>query len=119
MKVQTTLIKDTIDLYQGDTLVKSVPFTFNASKCLQDVQHLRAEMIANKAADDMEGVGRVFWELLRIVFGDAALDELRDWYGGDFLTALNDLAPILTGIVYPTVDRLTDSIVQARKRVKA
>ena len=57
MQVQTTLIKDTIDLYQGDTLVKSVPFTFNASKCLQDVQHLRAEMIANKAADDMEGVG--------------------------------------------------------------
>lgn len=119
MKVQTSLIRDTIDLYQGDELVKSIPFTFNAAKCLQDVQHLRAEMIATKAADDLEGTGKAFYRLLCVVFGEPATQEVFDFYEGDYLTALNDLAPILMDVIYPAVDRLTQDIVARRKRSKA
>lgn len=119
MKIQTTLIKDSIDLYQGETLVKSVPFTFNAQECLQQVQHLRAEILNKNASGDVEGVGTAFWRLLCVVFGENVCAELNEWYQGDYMTMLADLGPVLTEVIYPAVDKLTDTIVQTRKRMKA
>lgn len=119
MKIQTTLIKDSIDLYQGETLVKSVPFTFNAQHCLQQVQRLRAEIIKTNAAGDPEGTGKAFWKLLCVVFGEDVCNQLDEWYAGDYLTMLGDLGPLLTDVIYPAVDRLTDTLVQTRKRMKA
>ena len=113
MKIQTSLIKDSIELYQGETLVKSVPFTFNAQACLQQVQRLRADIIKRNAT------GRAFWQLLCVVFGENVCKELDEWYEGDYMSMLADLGPILTDTIYPAVDRLTESIVQTRKRLKA
>jgi len=119
MKIQTALIKDSIDLYQGDTLVKSVPFIFNAQACLQQVQRLRADIIKRNATGDVEGTGKAFWQLLCVIFGEAVCNELNEWYAGDYMTMLADLGPVLTDVIYPAVDRLTDNIVKTRKRVKA
>ena len=118
MRVQTTLIKDSIDLYQGEELVKSIPFTFNAQSCLQKVQRLRADMLKKNADGNIEGVGQAFWELLCVVFGEGVCNELNEWYDGDYLTMLADVGPILTDLVYPAVDRLTENIVKTHKRVK-
>lgn len=119
MKIQTSLIKDSIELYQGETLVKSVPFTFNAQACLQQVQRLRADIIKRNATGDAEGTGRAFWQLLCVVFGENVCKELDEWYEGDYMSMLADLGPILTDTIYPAVDRLTERIVQTRKRLKA
>ena len=119
MTIQTSLIKDSIELYQGETLVKSVPFTFNAQACLQQVQHLRAEILNHNAQGNVEGVGNAFWRLLCVVFGETVCNELNEWYQGDYMTMLADIGPILTEIIYPAVDKLTDTIVQTRKRMKA
>lgn len=119
MKVQSSLIKDTIDLYQGNVLQKSIPFTFNATKSLQEVQRKRAEILKKHGKSDLEGTGKAFYELLVIIFGQDVVTELDDWYKGDYLTMLNDIAPILTDTIYPVIDEMTENLVKSRKRLKA
>lgn len=119
MKIQSSLIKDTIELYQGNVLQKSIPFTFNATASLQAVQRKRAELIKKHDAADLEGTGRTFFELLGIIFGQDVVAELDDWYKGDYMTMLNDIGPILTDVIYPTIDAMTENLVKTRKRMKA
>lgn len=118
MKIQTAIIKDSIDLYKGDELVKSVPFKFNALTSMRKVQHLRNEVMNKNLTGDLEATGKAFWDLLCIIFGEDACLELDDWYDGDYLTMMGDIAPILTDVIYPAVDRLSDEVVQMSKRGK-
>lgn len=120
MKVQTTLIRDVVEIVnaKGET-IKTWPYTFNVSTGFKRVQELRAEMMKQNQAKDLEAVGRAVFELMAAVFGDDNAADMVKFYENDYMTMLNDLAPVLLDEIYPAVDRYVDNMLQLRKRTKA
>ena len=115
MKIKTSIIKETIELEQNGEVVKTIPFTFDASKKWSEVNRYRLKMAENK--DSYENIGRLFIEMLNYSLGDAA-KELLEYYEGNWEGMIPDIAPLFTEVIYPACDKARRKAIDALKRAK-
>ena len=117
MKVISSIIEEVIEIVdaQGNDL-KLIPFKVNLTRAGSAIQQKRIEL-AN-ASDDIEKAGIAFCNLLEVVFGKDALNELVDYYGDDYTSMVTDIAPILTDVIFPALDAQREKLVESRKRAK-
>lgn len=120
MKIATSMIRDKVEItdVHGE-LLKVFPYTFNVAQGFARVDDLRLQMVQLNAAGNMEELGKATVALLQAVFGEETYAEMDQFYNGDYVTMLNDLAPVLTEEIYPAIAAYRERMIAARKRVKA
>ena len=115
MKIKTSIIKETIELEQNGEVVKTIPFTFDASKKWSEVNRYRLKMY--EAKNSYEKVGKLFIEMLHYCLGDAA-NELMDYYEGNWEGMIPDITPLFTDIIFPACDKAHRKAINALKKAK-
>lgn len=115
MRFKTSIIKETIELEQNGEVVKSIPFTFDASKKWSEVNRYRFKMAESK--DKPEVIGQLFLEMLHFALGDAA-DELTAYYEGNWEGMIVDIAPLFLDVIYPACDKSHKAAITAIKKAK-
>ena len=106
MKVENrSIIKDAFEL-EG----KTIPFTVHLAKSARAVNAKRAQLQALNPTDE-EGIGQAIVELYTLIFGEAVVAELMDYYADDTM-------PVLTDLVLPGYDRLKVDALNKKMRFK-
>lgn len=115
MRFKTSIIKETIELEQNGEVVKTIPFTFDASKKWRDVNRLRFKMAENKDKPDV--IGQLFLEMLSEVLGESAA-ELIGYYDGNYEGMIVDIAPLFLDVIYPACDTAHTKAINGVKKAK-
>lgn len=117
MKIQTSFIKDTIELTNNHgEIVKTLPFSINVTKLADEVQKKRIEIAQH--TDDYEATGRATVELFSLLFGADNTNELLDFYENDYTAMIADLAPYIVEYIFPSFDRMRENVIKAKKSLK-
>lgn len=115
MRFKTSIIKETIELEQDGEVVKTIPFTFDASRKWAEVNRYRFKMAENK--NSYENIGKLFMEMLQYCLNDAA-DELLAYYEGNWEGMINDIAPLFTEVIFPACEKAHKNAINALKKAK-
>lgn len=117
MKIQTSVIKDTLELTNNHgEIVKTLPFSINVTKLASEVQKKRLELAQH--TDDLEATGRTTVELFALLFGADNTNELLDFYENDYATMIADIVPYVVEYIMPSFDRLRENVIKAKKSLK-
>lgn len=118
MKLQSSIIRDTIELTdsQGQVL-KSIPFVVNAAAVHDAAMALRIELDRTDSSN-LEEFKRLARQLFTVIFGEAVVRELDEYYSGDVLSMVVDLSPLLINDIYPHFNRIRAQMITQRKKMK-
>ena len=115
MRFKTSIIKETIELEQDGDVVLSIPFTFDSGRFWQEVNKRRVRMATAKTDED---IGKNFIEMLALTVGEKGTSELIEYYKGNYVGMITDIAPLFLEVIYPACDAAHKKAVKALKKRK-
>lgn len=114
MRIKTSIISETIELEQNNgEIVKTIPFSFDASAKWAEVNRYRFKMA--QAKENPEEIGKLFLEMMSYVLGDATKDII-EFYNGRYESMVIDLAPLFLELIYPACDEAHRKAINGLKR---
>ena len=120
VKIQSSVLRGVFELSDAaGNNEKRIPYNINLTKVnIQQLDLMRQELSIAHKDNDLERMGRIVSELFEEVLGEETVSELADYYQGDFIAMLADLAPFITDEVFPALDRTNKKLAAGHKGVK-
>lgn len=120
VKIQSSVLRGVFELSDAaGNNEKRIPYNINLTKVnIQQLDLMRQELSIAHKDNDLERMGRIVSELFEEVLGEETVAELADYYQGDFVAMLADLAPFITDEVFPALDRTNKKLAAGHKGVK-
>lgn len=119
MKIESSLIRDKFEFtdHEGNIL-KEVPFTINITEAADRLTSARDELAKVAASDNTADLKSSAARLFECIFGPAVAGEILDYYADDSSAMMIDLAPYLLDRVFPQIDKVRETALEMKKRVK-